>query len=356
MSAEVDRVLETDSFSDKGQGGTLFEEDWDWHHEANSLLESGSWEEAEEIYVSVGEVTQEPRHASSAINSLVFSILIPQTRFVEARIWLEDSMNLEVVYESWNSLENLGLCEYFAGNNELAELHLLHVVQAEEGPVKEARAWLEKIRAGKFAKPVPKPDLRYTEEWKDVDVSGPIDPRATQREFYLRLIKYLSETNQEFDLDLFEQSRGGSITGFVNGLLSNELIEMGFGRDAAAKSCLDYISFVQKRQDPDEDHFDTGLELFNQGETYIALKKLRMSAREGNPEAMLLVANGVSDLYGPELALPWFRLAAANGIQEAVDFLNPPASVGLGAKFCTECGSARAPMAKFCVNCGNRFA
>lgn len=333
----------------------MAKDSWSWHHAAQNFLETGAWDEAEEIYVSVGEEIQQPRQASSAINSLVFSILIPQMRFVEARIWLNDSMNLEIAYEAWNSLENLGLCEYFSGNNELAERHLLQVIQANDGPVEDASFTLDKIRAGKFAKPILKPDLRYSEEWRSIDISIPVDPRSTQREFYLRLIKILSETSQEIDPEIFEKSNGGCVTGFVNGVLSQELAEMGFGREASAKALFDYVRFVQLQQDPNENHFDAGLKLLKQGETLLGLKKLRVAAREGNSEAMLLVARGVAEMHGQELALPWFRLAAANGIQAAAEFLNRPSASKSGDRFCTECGYSRELQARFCVSCGNRF-
>ena len=279
--------------------------DWQWYHDADAFREDGDWDSAEEIYVAVGEQTHLGRMASSAINCLVFTILIPQKRFVEARAWLQDSMDIEATYEAWNSLENLGVCEYTAGNNELAERHLEQVVEADDGPVDAAQKLLDKIRAGKFAKPVLKLNLEYSEEWREVDVSGPLDPKSTQREFYLRLIKYMHET---------KKSKG--------------------------------------------------------------LSKLRSAAREGNVDAMLLVAQGVQDTFGEELALPWYRLASANGSQEAEEYIMDSENSSWGdddddyedeeidddteeptpnnseSKFCINCGTARQGQAKFCTNCG----
>lgn len=352
--------------------------DWQWHYEADRLRENGDWAEVEEIYVSVGEQTGVPNTASSAINSLAFVILIPQGRFVEARAWLQDSINLEVTWECWNSLENLGVCEYTAGNNDLAERYLQQVVDAQYGPVEDAQKLLDKIRAGKFAKPVPKLNLEYSEEWKDVDISGPLDPRATQREFYLRLIKYMHESNQQFDEKSFKQSAGASITGFANGVLNQDLIDQGFTRDAAAKACLDYVNYVQLGQDPNEDPNTAGLELWNVGKKKKALSKLRLAAREGNVDAMLLVAKGVEDKFGVDLAKPWYRLATANGNLEAEEYLmdleqghwdnedneddefdedtEDPTPGNSGSKFCINCGTARQGQAKFCTNCGTAIA
>jgi hypothetical protein len=350
-------------------------EDWQWYHDADAFREEGDWDAAEEIYVSVGEQTKLGRMASSAINSLAFTILIPQRRFVEARAWLQDSMDLEVVYEAWNSLENLGLCEYTAGNNDLAERHLEQVVEADDGPVDAAQKLLERIRAGKFAKPVPKLNLEYSDEWKSVDVSGPLDPKSTQREFYLRLIKYMHESKQVFSEESFEQSRGACITGFANGVITQELTDLGFTRDAAAKACLDYMMYVQLGQDPNEDPYQAGLELWNAGKKFKSLGKLRIAARSGNVEAMLLVAKGVQRQFGQDRALPWYRLATANGNLEAEEFLmdleqgtrykdlddeyaedDENSSAELGSRFCINCGNAREGGAKFCTNCGSAIA
>jgi hypothetical protein len=350
--------------------------DWQWYHDADAFREEGDWDAAEEIYVAVGEQTHLGRMASSAINSLVFTILIPQRRFVEARAWLQDSMEIEATYEAWNSLENLGVCEYAAGNNDLAARHLEQVIEANDGPVEDARKLLNKIQAGKFAKPVPKLNLEYSEDWRQVDVSGPLDPKSTQREFYLRLIKYMHESNQQFDVKSFKQSSGASITGFANGVLTQELIDLGFTRDAAAKACLDYVNYVQLGKDPNEDPYEAGLEFWNAGKMRKALSKLRIAARSGNVEAMLLVAQGVQEKFGQELALPWYRLASANGNLEAEEFLmdveqghadddeyddedyddadedSTEETTASESRFCTNCGQARVGADKFCGNCG----
>ena len=352
--------------------GYMLADNWDWYHDAIRLRENGDWDAAEEIYVEVGEQTQTGKPSSSAINSLVFSILIPQRRFVEARAWLQDSIDMEVTWECWNSLENLGLVEYNAGNNELAEIYLEQVVAADDGPVSDAQKILNKIQAGKFAKPGPILNLKYGEEWRDIDVSGAIDPKISQREFYLRLIKVMSVRKQKFDPKNFEQSAGASITGFANGVLTQELLDYGLTRDAAAKAALDYFYYVQLDQDPNEDPYTVGLELWNAKKKKKALSKLRLASRQGNVDAMYLVAQGVEELYGEDLAMPWYRLTRANGNQAAEEFLEnyenddwdeddedyddedeSPSNSGAG--FCTNCGTARSGTAKFCTNCGTAF-
>lgn len=348
-------------------------DEWSWHREADAHRQAGDWDAAEEIYVTIGEQPQKGRIASSAINSLAFSILIPQKRFVEARVWLQGSIDLEATWEAWNSLENLALCEYTAGNNDLAERYLKQTIAAEDGPVEDAKKLLDKIQKGKFAKPVARLDLDYSEEWRDIDVSGPLDPKATQREFYLRLIKYMHESDQVFSKESFKQSTGACITGFANGILTQELIDLGFTRDAAAKACLDYFNFVQMGKDPDEDPYAAGLSFWNAGKKSKALDKFRIAARSGNVDAMLLVAKGVEDKFGQERSMPWYRLAAAFGNNEAEDYIADAqdsswddyegededddaeelVSATSVTRFCTNCGSARAGQAKFCTNCGS---
>lgn len=358
--------------------------DWDWHNKAKKLRQAGDLEAAEDIYVSVGEQPSDPRSASSATNSLAYSILIPQGRFVEARLWLQNSIDMEAGWESWNSLENLGLCEYFAGNNELAARYLQQVVDAGDGPVAEAMEYLEKINRGVFAPPTENHNLSFNSEWEDFDISGPINPKSTQREFYLRLIKYMSHNGQQFDEDSFIQSSGASVTGFANGMVTGKLLEYGLSRNAAAKACYDYVQYVFLYKDPEEDPFEAGVALWESGKKDKALGKLRIAAREGNAEAMLMVARGVDSFHGRGLSLPWFRLALANGAAlsdsefkrvhansttanydysehdefDEEDFdgdEDSSSDTQTAPKFCTNCGSARDGDYKFCTNCGEPF-
>ena len=87
---------------------------------------------------------------------------------------------------------------------------------------------------------------------------------------------------------------------------------------------------------------------------------------------MYLVAQGVEELYDEDLAMPWYRLASANGNQEAEEFVenhenndwdedeedyddedsDDESSSSTGSGFCTSCGTGRSGAAKFCTNCG----
>jgi TPR repeat protein len=236
--------------------------------------------------------------------------------------------------------------------------------------VSDAQKILNKIQAGKFAKPGPVLNLKYGEEWRDLNVSGSIDPKISQREFYLRLIKVMFVKEQKFDPKNFKQSAGATITGFANGVLTQELLDYGLTRDAAAKAALDYFYYVQQGQDPNEDPYTAGLELWNANKKREALSKLRLASRQGNVDAMYLVAQGVEDLYDEELALPWYRLARANGHEDANEYLKDYVSnswdddeyvedsddgesqSSTGSGFCIYCGTPKSGVAKFCTNCG----
>lgn len=334
----------------------LFGDDWDWFHDAKDLLKDGDLEGAEELYSTVSLVSVDDQHRASAINSMVYSILIPQQRFSEARIWLEDGLNLEVDYETWNSLENLGFCELSSGNTELAARYLLQVVQAQAGPAAEAQALLDKIRSGQLPKSVPTPNFNYSEEWIDLDVSVPLGPEISDREHYFRVIRHLNDSKKSFRLDLFETHQGPVVSGFVDEYLTQELTESGLSRDLAAQGCFDYIRFVLQQEQPSVDPMKKGIELLSQGEEFLGLKSLKVAARTGNPDAMLWIANEVAELHGIELASPWYRLAAANGNEEAALVLSSTLEAAKTAAYCTQCGYPRRPGAKFCVDCGYKYA
>ena len=97
-------------------------------------------------------------------------------------------------------------------------------------------------------------------------------------------------------------------------------------------------------------------------------------------DAMLLVAQGVQEKFGEDLALPWYRLASVNGSQEAEEYIMDSENSSWGdddddyedeeldddteeptpnnseSRFCTNCGTARQGVAKFCTNCGTAIA
>ena len=295
---------------------------WKWHAKARAHLDAGNLEAAEELYVDVGEQPQFGSMAASAINSLAFNILIPKQRFEEARMWLQDAINLEVGYESWNARSNLGLCEFFAGNIETSSRLFQQVVDADEGPVSEAKEYLARIKVKDIPKAPKNLNLQYSNEWEDVDVSGPVNPNSSQREFYLRFIKYMVETNTDVDLDSFNQAPGACATGFANGALQGKSGDIGISRDAVAKAYFDYVQSQFLFIDEDYDPLAFGEDLINEEvDSEEGLKHLRVAAGQGNAEAMLRVGQVLADLGNEEEALPWLRLAQANGKKEASELL-----------------------------------
>lgn len=295
---------------------------WEWHKKASNFLDKGNFEAAEELYIEIGEQPTYGSMAASAINSLAHSILIPSQRFEEARLWLQDAINLEAGYESWNARSNLGLCEFYAGNLRASARYFQQVVDADEGPVSEAKEYLARIKAKDFPKAPKSLNLEYSDEWEDFDVSGPVNPKSTQREFYLRFIKYFSETNLDVDLDAFLQSPAACATGFANGVLQGKSGQIGISRDATSKAYFDYVRAEYLFIDEDYDPLDYGEDQINEeDEPEEGLKHLRVAAGQGNSQAMLRVGEVLADLGLEEEAVPWLRLAVANGQKKANELL-----------------------------------
>lgn len=295
---------------------------WGWHAKAREHLDSGNLDEAEELYVEVGEQPQFGAMAASAINSLAFNILIPKQRFEEARLWLQDAINLEAGYESWNARSNLALCEFFAGNIDASARLFQQVVDADEGPIGEAKEYLARIKVKDIPKAPKSLNLDYADKWQEVDVSGPVDPNSSQRDFYLRFIKYMVETNLDVDLDMFSQSPGACATGFANGALQGKAGDTGISRDAVAKAYYDYVRTQFLFIDEDYEPLERGEDLINEeDDTDEGLKHLRFAAGLGNSRAMLRVGQVLMDLEMEEEALPWLRLAKANGQKEAAELI-----------------------------------
>jgi tetratricopeptide (TPR) repeat protein len=295
---------------------------WEWHAKARGYLDAGNVEAAEDLYVEVGEQPTYGAMAASAINSLAFNLLIPQQRFEEARLWLQDAINLEAGYESWNARSNLGLCEFFAGNIDSSKRYFQQVVDADEGPVSEAKEYLARIKVKDIPKAPKSLNLEYTDEWEGVDVSGPVNPDSTQREFYLRFVKYLVETDLDVDLDMFNQAPAACATGFANGVLQGKSGEIGISRDAVSKAYFDYVRTQFLFIDEDYDPLSYGEDQINEeDDPEEGLKHLRVAAGEGNAEAMLRVGEVLADIGMEDEALPWLRLASANGKKKAKELL-----------------------------------
>jgi hypothetical protein len=248
---------------------------------------------AEDMLVELAEQPHLGAPSWEATNTLVFSHLIPARRFAEARLWLEDLIGMEVGYESWNAVSNLGVVEFESGHTDLARSLFESMIDAGEGPLDEAEEYLERINAGETCPLDTRADWDFSEKWKKVDASKPIKANQKPQDLYLRMIKVLDvqETWESIE-DSYAQSPAATIYGLVNGAhegFSAAGIEVD--REVVVRACTDYLVHVAG-----------------------AKKSLPQRPSEKPLEAST-----------PE------------------------------AKFCTSCGTARPDGAKFCASCGERF-
>jgi hypothetical protein len=101
--------------------------------QAEQLYKSGNLEAAENAYFDLW-LDGIGRYLASAINSLAYSFLIPRLakdpeRLGVVEFALGQAISLNVVYESNNARNNLGLARLMAGELEAAEQMLLEVVE-----------------------------------------------------------------------------------------------------------------------------------------------------------------------------------------------------------------------------------
>jgi TPR repeat protein len=128
------------------------------------------------------------------------------------------------------------------------------------------------------------------------------------------------ENNVDVDLDLFIQAPGACATGFANGVLQDLSSEVEISRDAAAKSYFDFVRHQYFGIDENYDPFVFGERLISEENDDAGLKHLRIAAGLGNSKAMLRIGEILTELDFEDDALPWLRLAKANG-EEAADRL-----------------------------------
>ena len=266
----------------------------DAFYEIRELLDNEEFEEAEEKLVYFAEQPAVYQNwAGSFINTLVYSILIPQQRFREAYAWLDDSIQGDFGYETWNSVSNLGHLMLRLGEVERAEKLFTTLIQSENGPIDEAEEFMEMIDLGEAG------ELNAMAE----------DPRQTHA--YKQLDAYLHENGIDQDaVESFQLSRGGATYGFVQGILSAEGIQqLRPTPDAVAQVFWDYLT--NEVIDPLPSYEDS-LEAVKGDHANEAHRRvLREAAFEGSGEAShflhLALKNEGLDY------LPWLNVARARG-------------------------------------------
>lgn len=271
----------------------------DAFYEVRELLEDENYEEAEELLVSFAEQPDFYRDwAGSFINTLVYGILIPQGRFREAYAWLDDSIQGDYGYETWNSISNLGHLMLRLGNIERAEKLFNIMKEAGTGPLDEADEFLEMIESGEAE------DLNAHTE----------DPRQTKA--YKHFYEYLLKNGlDEGAIDSFRSSRGGATHGFVQGVLSSEKIEsLEPTSDAIAQLLWDYITQEVFEELPS---YEESLEAAKSGRAQKSHRRvLREQAFEGSGEAAYLLYEALRTDPSSNF-LPWLRVAESRGYRLA---------------------------------------
>lgn len=232
----------------------------------------------------------------AATNSLVFSHLIPQRRFAEARLWCEDLINLDVGYESWNARSNLGIVEFESGHTEKAQELFESIIDEDMGPVDEAEEYLELIASGEERELDTRVSWEYSNRWEEIDASQALSGKETPEDIYLRVIKILDIKDMWDEMEeSFNQSPAATIYGLASGIQSGFIgAKVQVDREVFVQACADYVFEVIGATRP----------IFEE-------------------------------------------------VEEADEF-EEFASAPL-AKFCTECGSPRSAADKFCTSCGGKF-
>lgn len=246
----------------------------------------------ERALIDLAEQPQLGTSSWEASNTLVFSHLIPQRRFAEARLWCADLINLDVGYESWNATSNLGIVEFESGNTDQAQTLFQSIIDSGQGPVQEARDYLELIESGVERPLDDRITWEYSDSWQDLDVSQPLRGDETPEEIYLRVIKILEIKESWDDIEEpFEQSPAASIYGLAFGIMGAfEEAGLSISQEVFVTAINDYITEVV-------------------GITMHEPQFLSASVAKAEPQA----------------------------------------------KFCTTCGFARESGAQFCINCGAKF-
>ena len=109
--------------------------------------EQGNGPEAERFYHQAIGSDSDASIRATAVNNLVYQLLLPQNRFDDALPLLQAAISWDAGYQSRNALSNLGVLHYSRGELSAAEAAFKAVVSGWLGPVDEALHYLAKIAA-----------------------------------------------------------------------------------------------------------------------------------------------------------------------------------------------------------------
>lgn len=266
------------------------------HHQFEALIADGQLEEAIELIVDVAERPDLHQEISfSAINSLVYSALIPEQRFIESIAWLDDSIQGDYGYESWNSVSNLGNVYLRLGQVERAKSLFETLLQAQTGPIDEATEFLNLIEAG---------------EAESIDAKIP-DPRT--QDTYKQLLAHMEKDPADSELlEAFAISRGGATYGFVQGLLASEGIQkLNPSYDVVAQVLWDYLTKEPASTGPTYEESVAAVAAGSATKEHVRI--VRSGAFDGTPGAASAMYTYVSQKGG--YAWPWRNVSVARGEQ-----------------------------------------
>ena len=246
--------------------------------------------------------------AGAQINTFVFSTLIPEGRFEEARIWIQQCIDMELGYESWNARSNLGVLEFMTGHADEARVQFQMVLASEDGPGFEAEEYLERLDVGEI--PQTRPRLAYSEDWRDVPpqlaAAG-----ADQQSQYLRFIRSLSESElvSTFKEKWLEEP-GAVAMGFLDSVFAVEgFPETGIERDTAAKALADYMDKDLLNLPLPREAGALGAVKLAAGDRDGAEMLLRRAANVGDAQAALMLGTLLTATGRDRQGQAWLKVA-----------------------------------------------
>ena len=255
---------------------------------------------------------QDTVSSGSAINTHVFSTLIPQGRFEEARIWLQQCIDLEAPYESWNARSNLGVLAFMTGQEDEARQQFAMVLASGDGPGFEAEEYLERIDDGETPERTPR--LEYSEEWRNLPPQ--MAPAGSdQRSQYLRFIRLMSEPDNgpTFREDWLADP-GGFISSFLDGVFENEdVVESGLERETAAKAVADYFEHVLLELPTPHEAGQLGAVRLAAGDRDGAEAFLRRAASVGDSQAARMLGTLLMSAGKERQGQAWLNVADIQG-------------------------------------------
>jgi hypothetical protein len=269
--------------------------------EAERLISEDEYEEAEVILVDYSSKIRDLGAISAShINTLVFSILFPQQRFREAFAWLDDAINGDFGYESWNATSNLGHLMLKLGREDEAKKLFQTILDSGDGPQDEAVSFNDLISSG----------------WGSSVKISSADPVTSVG--YQALYMHMKNNSMDSFRHTFDKSRGASTASFVKGALqSDEAAEaLGIDREIVAQAVWDFMTQEALGPLPS---VQESLAAASSGITSSQHRRvLRDEAFSGSAECAYYLSISLRDI-GNAGYVTWLNVARSRSFQAAID-------------------------------------